>query len=203
MNEHPIFVDIRTGREDSFHYADTAALARLSESGETPVQTALYHGRAELALRLLERTPKPSFASLVVCGTVEQVSKALASGQNPSEMTPDGFTPLSLASAFNSSDVVRVLLDAGASPNQKSLSLGGVAPIHAAVFGRKPANLRLLLERGADANLAQEGGFTPLHGAMQNADQESIVALLAYGANVNAKTDDGKTPADLSPPQAN
>lgn len=203
MNEHPIFGDIRSGREDSFHYIDTAALASLSESGETPVQTATYHGRADLASRLLDRTPKPAFASLVVCGTAEQVSKVLASGQNPSEMTPDGFTPLSLAAAFNTSEVVRVLLEAGAHPNQKSLSLGGVAPIHAAVFGRKPANLRLLLERGADANLAQQGGFTPLHGAMQNGDQESIVALLAYGANVNAKTDEGKTPADFVPTQAN
>lgn len=198
MSEHRIFEDIRTGREESFYYIDTEALCARSLEGETPVLTAVYHGRKELAAKLLSQTPKPSVFCFAACGTVEQVSAAMAAGAGATGLSADGFTPLALAAAFNSADVVRLLLDAGAPPNQRCLSLGGVAPIHAAVFGRKPANVRLLLERGADANLRQEGGFTPLHGAMEHGHQETIVALLAYGADVNARTNEGKTPADMA-----
>jgi hypothetical protein len=51
---------------------------------------------------------------------------------------------------------------------------------------------RMLLAKGANVNIADNGGFTPLHGAATNAYRGGALVklLLEHGAAVNAKSDD-------------
>jgi ankyrin repeat protein len=58
--------------------------------------------------------------------------------------------------------------------------------------------MRLLLERGADANARQQVDYTPLHGAASRGDVEMAKLLLANGADRSAKAGDGMTPADVA-----
>ena len=53
---------------------------------------------------------------------------------------------------------------------------------------------KLLLERGADPNFANEYGATPLHRAAEQSNAEMAKLLLEGGANVNAPANDGTTP---------
>lgn len=89
--------------------------------------------------------------------------------------------------------MVRVLLAADADPNRQ----GGINGDTALIYGirqhssRNPAPMeiaRLLIEAGADVNLASKNGVTPLSLAVQGNDPESLAmveTLLARGANVD------------------
>jgi ankyrin repeat protein len=53
---------------------------------------------------------------------------------------------------------------------------------------------RVLLEHGADAQLANDMGQIPLAGAAFKGDTEMAKLLIEHGADVNARMPDGKTP---------
>ena len=58
--------------------------------------------------------------------------------------------------------------------------------------------MRLLLERGADANAKQQMGFTPFHSAAAHGDVETAKLLMDFGADPRARTEDGKNALDIA-----
>jgi ankyrin repeat protein len=71
-------------------------------------------------------------------------------------------------------------------------------PLHAAAAGQHAEIVKLLLDRGANANARQHGGWAPLHSAAQNGDLESARALLDAGADVSARADNNQKPLDMA-----
>ena len=69
---------------------------------------------------------------------------------------------------------------------------GGTPPIMWAALDGDVEATRLLLERGADPNLANEAGATALMWAIPHRDK--VALLLEKGANPNARSKDGRTP---------
>ena len=76
-----------------------------------------------------------------------------------------GMTPLLFAARQGYADLVTTLLDAGVSVNQLKGGDGTSALLIATINGQFDLG-RLLLERGADPNLAAENGATPLYAAI-------------------------------------
>ena len=73
----------------------------------------------------------------------------------------------------------------------------GTSPIYwAAVKGHKDVVL-LLLDRGADPNIAGRDGWTPLHWAGIKGHKELALLLLRKGADPNMATNQGQTPLAL------
>ncbi|NIP94383.1 MAG: hypothetical protein GWO24_13430, partial [Akkermansiaceae bacterium] len=68
----------------------------------------------------------------------------------------------------------------------------GTTPLMIAALHGSPESLGLLLEKGADPNLANDAGCTALLWAV--ADPEKVRLLLSRGANVNARSGAGMTP---------
>ena len=66
----------------------------------------------------------------------------------------------------------------------------------AAMKGNREA-VRALLQRKADANIAQIDGATALHWAVRVDDLEMADMLVRAGANVSAATREGVTPLQL------
>ncbi len=139
---------------------------------------------------------------------------------------PDGVAPLTLAMMNGNWDIAQRLVEAGADVNQWDVY--GQSPLHVAIenayVSRRggpgglgsdkapnavdgPALVKLLVERGADANQqmffraprepgqvsASSRGTTPLHRACASADMELVKFLLAHGGDVNLATAHGET----------
>lgn len=114
------------------------------------------------------------------------------------EADSQGFTPLLWASREGFVEIVRLLLNAGADPNQNDEWMGANSGHKAAFWGR--ANVIQLLIAGG-LNLDAQGkynGYTPLHDAVAGAHLETIKVLLAAGAKTTIQGHDGKTAYDLA-----
>ena len=92
-----------------------------------------------------------------------------------------GESPLTMAVNRNKVEIVRMLLDAGASPTR--LDGFGRAPIHLA---KSPEVARLLARGGIDPNALNHRGYTGLMEAVQGGDLGQVDALLAGGARFDA-----------------
>ena len=85
-------------------------------------------------------------------------------------------------------DVTYALIKHGADVNLKGW---GWVPINAAASQGKERSVKLLLDRGADANAGQGTGFPALFYAQVTPEIARV--MLAHGANVNMRDHEGKT----------
>jgi ankyrin repeat protein len=114
-----------------------------------------------------------------------------------------GMTVLETAIATREKDryqAVAALLKAGAGPNASpssdSRGAGSKSALHWAVEVGNRKLVRLLLEHGANPNVADEDGDTPLHYLLSwrsKMDLATLEALLQYGADPNKVNADGET----------
>ena len=97
-------------------------------------------------------------------GNVAAVKSLLASDPSLLEARDsDGSTPLHCATWKGHTDVVSVLLDAGADVNAVNQNTHwGTTPLHAAAHANQAAIAKLLLDRGADTKARDTEGHTPL-----------------------------------------
>jgi ankyrin repeat protein len=107
--------------------------------------------------------------------------------------------PLTSACWFGSVEIARMLLERGAKPD----GLGsGQPPLHRAIESRNRAAalplVALLIEQGANVNLADERGASPLHSAVRRGAIPIIALLLEHGAKVEVTDKRGATPLHMS-----
>jgi ankyrin repeat protein len=175
------------------------SLMRSNENNITPLLLAVYYGKLDIARLLVDRGAPVSFGEAVALGDSERVKTMLAS--DPSLLhsrTADGFPSAGLAIFFRHPELARWLIEQGADVNAAAENAARVAPVHAAAAVCDHDTMRLLLERGADANARQQMDYTPLHGAASRGDIEMAKLLLEHGAQRDAKGTDGMTPADVA-----
>jgi len=110
--------------------------------------------------------------------------------------SPDGWTPLHLASFFGNIMLVEYLVMSRADISAVSRNNLKNQPLNAAAVSNQTDIAKLLIKNGTDVNFAQHGGITPLHAAAHNGNEELVQILLAHGADPNAKDEKGETPID-------
>lgn len=160
------------------------------ERGRTALLVAinLRHGRVARALMqagadVNHKDRESNSAILLAAATnqVELVRLALAHGANPGDMDRYRGTALTVAAQRGNPEVVRVLLQAGV-PVDHVNSLGWTALLEAIVLGDGSARyeqvVQLLLDAGADANLADRDGNTPTRHARQRGYKTMVKMLM-------------------------
>ncbi|XP_008215505.1 ankyrin repeat domain-containing protein 50 isoform X1 [Nasonia vitripennis] len=102
-----------------------------------------------------------------------------------------GQTALNLAARHGYSDVVKVLLTAGA--NVDHADCDGWTALRAAAWGGHTKVVEQLLECGAMVDCADWDQRTALRAAAWGGHEEIVKALLQHGADVNRTDDEGRT----------
>ncbi|WP_439638828.1 ankyrin repeat domain-containing protein [Nevskia sp.] len=132
------------------HFArigDLAALKRMLDAGVD------VNSRDSL-----DQTP---LIAAVSQNSLPAVSAVLARGAKLDLVDKAGWSPLHFATFFSDqTDILKVLLDAGANVNAQN-DRGITALYFAAATGHEK-QVKLLLERGADRRIASKAGWTPL-----------------------------------------
>ena len=147
---------------------------------------------------------RQTLMAAVVAGDVAGVQAAIAGGADVDEPFPrmnvfnDAHTPLIVAARDGHTEIVKILIEAGANVNAVEPTFGAV-PLHKAAYNGHVDILRLLVAR-PEINLDPQGpsnGYTPLHDAVWLGYQDCAEVLVRAGARLDIKGHDGKTPLML------
>jgi ankyrin repeat protein len=149
---------------------------------------ALYRGDAASAHELAQCADLDIFEAAAL-GEAARVRRLLDDDPTlANAFGADGFHPLGLACFFGHVDAARVLLEHGAEVDALSRNEHiQTAAIHAAAAAGADEATRyelveLVLDHGADPNLAQGGGFRAIDAARQNGDEPLERLLKERGA---------------------
>jgi hypothetical protein len=132
---------------------DGAAVARLAKTKH------VLNGQVNFTLPgRLEGREWGNWTALHECVRMDEVAmtKLLIDNRAKLEIQDaDGYTPLFKASTFTSSELLEVLLDAGANPNAQSAD-DGYSCLMMAVIARDYETSKALLDAGANVSLVRE-----------------------------------------------
>ena len=162
-------------------YANQLANCRLLlEKGANPNQT--YPDKEMMFTRALRDDNKELVELFVDYGAIPDSFDHWEGAENK--------TPLTHAARNNSYEVMKALLDKGASPNYCPNGAESALQATAWQGGDDTRKAELLLERGADLNWKRPSdGWTPLQTAY---DSPKLVTLfLKHGADIERQTEDG------------
>jgi ankyrin repeat protein len=176
-------------------------------SGETPLMEASRRGNLATVRVLLSKNANPNARESnggqnALMWAVSQrqstvVEELIKHGADVQAGSKTGFTPLMFAAQQGDEDSARILLRAGAKPNDAQPKTGLTALMIASAMANVKA-VDVLLDNGADPNLADANGYTSLHRVVRDSDyginlaaKDSILtivkSLLKHGANPNAR----------------
>lgn len=144
-------------------------------------------------------------------GDSETVKRLIVEGASVDQRTPftgsidDDYTPLGIAAREGHTEIVRLLLGAGADP-RRVVGLMKATPVHeAAYFGHAHVIEELTRVRDESAaprpELDAQGsynGLTALHDAVWHGHLDAVRVLVEAGARLDLKTHAGLTPRDLA-----
>jgi len=176
-------------------------------SGETPLMEAARRGNLATVRVLLSNHANPNVRESnggqnALMWAVSQrqsavVEELLKNGADVQSGSKTGFTALMFAAQQGDDDSARILLRAGAKPNDAQPKTGLTALMIASAMAHTKA-VEVLLDGGADPNLADANGYTSLHRVVRDSDyginlaaKDDILtvvkSLLKHGANPNAR----------------
>jgi len=176
-------------------------------SGETPLMEASRRGNLATVRVLLSKNANPNARESnggqnALMWAVSQrqsavVEELIKHGADVQAGSKTGFTPLMFAAQQGDADSTRILLRAGAKPNDVQPKTGLSALMIASAMANAKA-VDVLLDNGADPNLADTNGYTSLHRVVRDSDyginlagKDAILtvvkSLLKHGANPNAR----------------
>ena len=152
---------------------------------------AVGMGYALIAANACRAHPGTPLTAAAAANDADAVRRLLATGHRPDE-GGDAWTALVWAARENAIAAMTALLDGGADVDRRDRNNQWTPLLHA--IHRQHANaVALLLERGADPNVATPEGVTPLMMAADDPRPTMVALLLEHGADAHAKGPGGIT----------
>jgi len=128
-------------------------------------------------------------------GRFNEINQLLGQGVDVDTATPEGVTPLFIATARGFEKIAKRLIENGANVNaavqvtfdyEGEKVYQGCTSLLAAVANRRTNIAKMLLQSGADVNAGDINGATPIMAAATQGDQKIVEILIENGADVNA-----------------
>ena len=197
-----LFDAIRGGDARKIHELITlnpSLSSARDESGSSAVITAVYYGRTDIARLLVDAGANVDVFAAAALGLTDRLDELVLDNPNLlGTRSPDGWTPLALATFFGQAAAAERLIHAGADTEQRSANDTSNMPLHAAIAGNRDDLTRLLLDAGANINVQDGGGWTPVHLATHGGSLSLVQVLLARGADPSIVNRDGDSPLDTA-----
>jgi uncharacterized protein len=175
-------------------------LEERNDAGVVPAVWAHYEEQHEIAGWLREQLDRPldlwEAAAFGDDGRVREVLEA-APGEVDS-FSPDGFTPLHLASFFGHEEIARYLLERGADVTAVARNELLVTPLHSATAEDRHDVAVALVQAGAPVNATMEKRYTPIQNAAMAGNVDTIRLLLDAGADPTYKMEYDKNAIDFA-----
>ena len=188
-------------------------------SGETPLMVAARRGNMDTVRALLKGGANPNAqednaGQTALMWAISQhqaavVGELVKHGADVELASKAGTTPLMFAAQQDDVDSGRILLAAGAKPNEAQPK-SGLTPLLIASAMSNEKTVDLLLDNGANPNVVDTNGYAPLHKAVRDSDygidfdtRDSVLhivkSLLKHGAdpNLRIKQDKEKAAAEV------
>lgn len=165
----------------------------------SPLLLACYYHKAPIVQVILKHLKSITIHEACAAGLTNQVEHIISINKEIiHEVSPDGFTPLGIASHFGKEDIVRILLSHHADPNTCSQNGYNVYPLHSALNINHTDISKMLIEAGAEVNVVQSQRLTPLHLAAQHGNIDIIILLLEHGADITVRNELGQNASDIA-----
>ena len=129
---------------------------------------------------------------------VPLVKQLIQQGVNVSELDASQDSPLIMAAYQGHTEIVRLLLEAGADvaavdPGMKATAL------HAAAYAGNTDAAKLLIQYHVDVNKqGPYNGYTALHDAIWQGNEETARVIIESGADLTIKSNQGETPLEFA-----
>lgn len=183
----PLCWAARGGHEDAVRFLiqNGADVGYRAKDGSGPVSEAVHEGHLGLARLLIDSGAKCSLHNAVKCGHLAEARRLLSEGANVQEKDDCcSNSPMGVAIWNDSVEMVQLLLEFGANPNEQEPiehgtegPWGGDTPLHDAVHVGSVKMVKLLLSRGADPDIQNAERLSPLELARRR-DQTHLAHLL-------------------------
>ena len=163
-------------------------------SGASTAPPKPVHNLAPIAVALPKDAAVVSddIFNAIDAGDIETVKTHIKGGMAVDSVDSNGTTPLMWASTQGQLEIMRYLIDQGASINKGRYS-DQITPLIAATLYEQPDAIRLLLEKGAEIDLSANQS-NALYQAANVGYTEVVDVLLEAGANPNLFTSSGFDP---------
>jgi ankyrin repeat protein len=127
-----------------------------------------------------------------------RVRELIAQGVNVSELDENRDAPLVMAAYKGHTEIVRVLLEAGADVTAVDPGMKATA-LHAAAYAGRTEAAKLLIQYGVEIDKqGPYNGYTALHDAIWQNHVETAQVIIEAGANLNLRSHAGETPLDFA-----
>jgi len=174
--------------------ARKADLAAIDRNGNTLLHAAVIAQQPELVKLLLAKGADPNLKT-----GASRITWRYEANFKTAQYEQVASTPLILAAQAGNTDIMQLLIGAGADPSLHASD--GSTILHAAVASANPQVLAAALRLLPDPNVADNNGLTPLHLILADDPGPQTDAMLQLLAKAGAKTDirdrKGRSAADL------
>lgn len=129
---------------------------------------------------------------------IATVRKLIAQGVNVSELDENQDAPLIMAAYKGHTEIVKLLLEAGADVTAVDPGMKATA-LHAAAYAGHADAARLLIEYHIDIDKqGPYNGYTALHDAIWQNNVETAEVLIRAGADLSLESHSGQTPLEFA-----
>jgi uncharacterized protein len=131
------------------------------------------------------------------------VKSLISSGVNVSELDAHRDAPLVMAAYLGHTEIVRMLLEAGADIRAVDPGMQATA-LHAAAYAGRTEAARLLIEHGIEIDKqGPKNGYTALHDAIWADHPDTARVIIEAGADLGLASHSGQTPLQFAQSKGN